>query len=248
MDIALAVIGGTGLYQLAGMHELERRTVTTPYGDPSAPIVIGELNGKHIAFLARHGEDHRFAPHRVNYRANIFALSNLGAKNVLAVNAVGGIRDDMGPRALVVPDQLIDYTHGRISSFSDYEGVKVEHVDFSHPYSPSLREAIVRASNQVNRAVVNGGVYAVTQGPRLETVAEVARLRRDGCDLIGMTQMPEAVLARELKLNYACLAVVANWAAGCGDQLEISLEEIYQHLEHGMADVRAVIAALLALL
>jgi 5'-methylthioinosine phosphorylase len=153
----------------------------------------------------------------------------------------------MGPRVLVVPDQIIDYTHGRASSFSDMPGVKVEHVDFSHPYTPALRARLLAAARQAGIAVVDGGCYGATQGPRLETVAEIARMRRDGCDLVGMTGMPEAVLARELGLDYACLALIANWAAGCGDEGEISIEEIYAHLAAATAQVPPLIRALLAM-
>jgi 5'-methylthioinosine phosphorylase len=151
----------------------------------------------------------------------------------------------MGPRALVVPDQLIDYTHGRITSFGAGSGEPVRHIDFSEPYTASLRAGLLEAATACGIEVLDGGCYGATQGPRLETRAEIARMRRDGCDLVGMTGMPEAVLARELELDYACLALVANWAAGCGDEAEISIEEIYAHLEHATARVPALIIALL---
>jgi 5'-methylthioinosine phosphorylase len=246
MSVDLAIIGGSGLYQFEGMRELERHVLDTPYGKASGAIVIGELDGHRLAFLARHGESHTIPPHRVNYRANLHALHAIGARRVIGVNAVGGIRSDMGPRALVVPDQIIDYTHGRYSSFCDVEGAKVEHVDFSFPYTASLRAALLNAGEASGIALVDGGCYAATQGPRLETNAEVARLRRDGCDLIGMTGMPEAVLARELGCEYACLAMVANWAAGCGDQVEISIDEIFAILRECTAQVPTLIRALLS--
>ena len=246
MALDLAIIGGTGLYQFPGLEKVERRTVETPFGATSAPVVCGELGGRSVAFLARHGEGHSVPPHRVNYRANIWALHSLGARRVIGVNAVGGIREDMGPRVVAVPDQVIDYTHGRFTSFCDVDGAEVRHIDFSEPYTASLRQALLAAAASAGVAVVDGGCYGATQGPRLETRAEIARLRRDGCDLVGMTGMPEAALARELELDYACVALIANWAAGCGDEAEISLEEIFANLREATAAVPVLIAALLA--
>jgi 5'-methylthioinosine phosphorylase len=243
-SIDLAVIGGTGLYQLAGLTDSARRAVETPFGAPSGDVVLGTLHGLRLAFLARHGEAHDVLPHRVNYRANVWALHALGARRVLGVNAVGGIRAGMGPRAIVVPDQLIDYTHGRASSFCDVEGAAVRHVDFSEPYSAGLRRDLLAAAARADVAAIDGGCYGATQGPRLETRAEIERMRRDGCDLVGMTGMPEAVLARELDVDYACLALVANWAAGCGDQAEISVEEIFAHLAVATAALPSILESL----
>jgi len=207
--------------------------------------VIGDFAGKRVAFLARHGESHTLPPHRVNYRANLWALHSLGARRVVGVNAVGGIRVDMGPRVIVVPDQLIDYTHGRLTSYCDADGAEVKHIDFSAPYTESLRQSLLAAARAAGIAVIDGGCYGATQGPRLETRAEIARMKRDGCDLVGMTGMPEAALARELELDYACLALVANFAAGCGDEAEISIEEIFAHLAAATAAVPPLIAAVL---
>jgi len=246
MSLDLAIIGGTGLYKFPGLENVERRTLATPFGAPSDDIVLGTLAGKRVAFLARHGENHTLAPHRVNYRANVWALHHLGARRVIGVNAVGGIRDDMGPRVIAIPDQIIDYTHGRYDSFCDVEGAKVEHVDFTEPYSVALRGELLAAARGAGIAIIDGGCYGATQGPRLETRAEIARMRRDGCDLVGMTGMPEAALARELNLDYACLALVANWAAGCGGMASISLPEIFANLEAATAQVSPIIMALLA--
>jgi 5'-methylthioinosine phosphorylase len=245
MSIDLAVIGGTGLYRFPGLEDVERHSMDTPYGKPSDDAVAGTLGGRRVAFLARHGEGHSVAPHRVNYRANVWALHRLGARRIVGVNAVGGIRADMGPRALAVPDQIIDYTSGRLTSFCDAEGAEVKHIDFSEPYSAPLRTDLIAAARAAGVPVVDGGCYGATQGPRLETRAEIARMRRDGCDLVGMTGMPEAALARELECEYACLALVANWAAGCGDEAEISLPEIFANLEAATARVPAIIEALL---
>jgi 5'-methylthioinosine phosphorylase len=244
MAIDLALIGGTGLYRFPGLEDVAEHTLTTAWGNPSDAIVSGKLGSRRVAFLARHGRGHDIPPHKVNYRANLQALRDLGAGRVIGINAVGGIREDMGPRVLAVPDQIIDYTHGRITSYCDVEGAEVRHVDFSEPYTQALRQDLLDASDRAGVAVVNGGCYGATQGPRLETRAEIERMRRDGCDLVGMTGMPEAVLARELELDYACLALVANWAAGCGDQAEISLEEIFANLEQATAQVPPIVSAM----
>ncbi len=246
MNLALGVIGGTGLYQFEGLQDIARITVDTPYGAPSGEIVCGTVNGAQIAFIARHGEAHTIAPHRVNYRANVWALHHLGARRVIGVNAVGGISAQFGPCVLGVPDQIIDYTHGRLTSFCDVDNAPVDHIDLSEPYTDSLRQYLLKVGRDNAINLVDGGVYGATQGPRLETRAEVKRMLRDGCDLVGMTGMPEAALARELKLEYACIALVANWAAGCGDEVEISIDEIYANLKQCTAKVPLLIRALLA--
>jgi len=245
--VDLAVIGGTGVYAFPGLENPERTEMATRWGAPSSAIVTGEVGGKRVAFLARHGEQHSIAPHRINYRANIDVLHELGVRRVIGVNAVGGIRDDMGPRVLAIPDQLIDYTH-RISSFCDAEGEAVLHIEFGEPYAETLRRALLGAAQRAGVDIVDGGCYGATQGPRLETRAEIARMRRDGCDLVGMTGMPEAALARERSMEYACIAVVANWAAGCGPDpgAPISLEEIHEHLAAATARLPAIVRALLA--
>ena len=244
-DIDLAIIGGTGVYRLAALEGAEAVQGDTPYGAPSGPVRVGRLAGRRVAFLARHGEGHSLPPHRVNYRANLWQLKALGARRVLAINTVGGITDRFGPRVLALPDQLIDYTWGRTSSFWDGEGGEVLHVDFGDPYTPSLRKAVHEAAARSGTALVDGGCYGATQGPRLETKAEIARLRRDGCDLVGMTGMPEAGLARELGLDYACLAVVANWAAGCSGDEEITLAEVLANVDAASAGLPGLLGALL---
>ena len=243
MDIALAVIGGTGVYRLAALENVESRHFDTPYGAPSGPLRIGRLGEASVAFLARHGEGHALPPHRVNYRANLHALKQAGVRRVLALNTVGGITEAYGPRVLACPDQLIDYTWGRESSFWDGEGEAL-HVDFGHPYSPIFRHKVLAAARVTGARVVDGGCYGATQGPRLETNAEIARMRRDGCDLVGMTGMPEAGLARELGLDYACLAIVANWAAGCGDAQEITLAEVLDNVAAASAGLPELVAEL----
>lgn len=247
--IALGVIGGTGLYRLAGLQASESLELETPYGAPSGPIRVGQLFGARVAFLARHGESHALPPHKVNYRANVAALKQLGVQRVLALNTVGGIAADCGPRVLAVPDQIIDYTWGRIGTFCEEAGTPVQHAEFAEPYSASLRAALLDAGRRAGVPLRATGCYGATQGPRLETRAEIARMRRDGCDLVGMTGMPEAALARELDLDYASLAVVANWAAGCDPAgtaaVPITLPEVLSNVEAASAALPALLEALL---
>lgn len=240
----LAVIGGSGLYALPGFEPKESLEQATPYGQPSGPIRTGFLHGRAVAFLARHGEGHALPPHRVNYRANLHALAQLRPRAVLAVNTVGGISEACTPRALVVPDQIIDYTWGRAASFWDEAG-EMHHVEFGEPYSESLRQRLLAAGREAGVALVPQGCYGATQGPRFETRAEIERMRRDGCDIVGMTGMPEAALARELELDYACIAPVANWAAGRGDGAPISLDEVFTNLAAANAGVARLLEALL---
>ncbi|UNK43849.1 S-methyl-5'-thioinosine phosphorylase [Luteimonas sp. S4-F44] len=247
-SIDLAVIGGTGLYALADLQDVEAHQPVTRYGGLSGPVRIGTLDGRRVAFLARHGEGHSLPPHRINYRANLAALQALGASRVLALNTVGGITERFGPRVLACPDQLIDYTWGRVSTYCEEEGSEVLHVDFGDPYTPTFRRAVVAAAGRAGVALVDGGCYGATQGPRLETRAEIARLRRDGCDLVGMTGMPEAGLARELGLDYACLAIVANWAAGAGPEVDevITFEDVLANVAAASSGIPALLRALLA--
>ena len=246
--IDLALIGGTGIYALAELQDAEAHQPVTKYGPPSGPIRIGTLAGKRVAFLARHGEGHSLPPHRINYRANLAALHALGATRVLALNTVGGITERFGPRVLACPEQLIDYTWGRISTYCEEEGSEVLHVDFGDPYTPMLRRTILAAAGRADVALVDGGCYGATQGPRLESKAEIARLRRDGCDLVGMTGMPEAGLARELGLEYACLAIVANWAAGAGPDPDevITLQDVLDNVAAASAGLPALLREILA--
>jgi len=242
----LAIIGGTGLTQLESLNISDREIVHTPYGEPSAPLSHGTLYGREIMFLPRHGYGHTIPPHKINYRANLWALKEAGANCVFAVAAVGGIRADMLPSQLVVPDQIIDYTFSRVTTFFE-EGLKqVVHIDFTHPYSEALRKKILQAAKAAKVESIDGATYAATQGPRLETAAEINRLEKDGCDIVGMTGMPEAGLARELELDYATCAVVANWAAGRGKG-EITMKDIEKELGNGMKKVAAILEHLVKL-
>ncbi|MFC3606508.1 S-methyl-5'-thioinosine phosphorylase [Stutzerimonas tarimensis] len=240
-----AIIGGTGLTELTGMTDLEPLHLDTPYGPPSAPVLRGEFAGRPVLFLARHGHPHRIPPHQVNYRANLWALKEAGAEAVLAMNAVGGIHMAMGSGHFCVPHQLIDYTYGREHTFFAGALEHVTHVDFSYPYDPALRQHLIAALAAEGYAFSDHGVYGCTQGPRLETAAEVVRLERDGCDIVGMTGMPEAVLARELDLPYACLSLVVNPAAGKTAGV-ITMAEIEAVLAEGIGKARAVLARVLA--
>jgi len=238
----LAIIGGSGLTQLGALAHPRRQIVSTPYGSPSSPLVFGTIGGVEVVFLARHGEAHSIPPHKVNYRANLWALHAGRASDVLAVAAVGGIRPDLTPGTLVVPDQIIDYTHGRESTYCSGGDEGVRHVDFTRPYCEALRRRIVSAAAQAGERVVDGGTYGATQGPRLETAAEIDRMERDGADMVGMTAMPEAALARELDLCYAAIAVVVNPAAGRGSSAEqISVEDMTAVLRAAMRRVEAII-------
>jgi len=241
---AIAIIGGTGLTRLPEFSILDRKQASTPWGEPSSDLIFGRLYGADIVFLARHGEGHTIPPHRINYRANIQALKDAGVGSIIAAAAVGGIRADMGPGKLIVPSQIIDYSHGRASTFFEDGLEHVTHIDFTHPYTPSLRQRLLDAGHRAGLRVIDGGVYACTQGPRLETPAEITRMERDGSDLVGMTGMPEACLAREAGLDYACCAVVANWAAGKTER-EITMAEIEENLKQGMADLAKLLRALL---
>ncbi|MEQ1772183.1 MAG: S-methyl-5'-thioinosine phosphorylase [Burkholderiales bacterium] len=212
----LAIIGGSGLDRLSALESARQVTVSTPYGKPSAQLVFGRLNECDVVFLARHGEDHRLPPHKINYRANVWALHAQGVKNIVAVATVGGIGSGFGTGTLAIPDQILDYTWGRASTFFDGESGEIKHIDFTQPYCESMRATLVRAAQRAGESMHAGGTYAATQGPRLESAAEITKLARDGADMVGMTGMPEAALARELGLCYATLAVVVNAAAGTG--------------------------------
>ena len=242
----LAIIGGTGLTQLGALSIIKRDQLTTPYGLPSAEFITGELNDKEVVFLARHGNPHRIAPHKINYRANIWGLKELGVDQIIAVAAVGGITAQMAPAHIAIPDQIIDYSYGRQHTFFDTEIDPVSHIDFTYPYNQTLRSRLITAAAKAQIKISPLGTYGCTQGPRLETAAEIRRMERDGCDLVGMTGMPEAALARELDMDYAAIAVIANWAAGKTEG-EITMTEIEQHLHKGMADTAEILKNFISL-
>jgi len=238
-----AVIGGSGLDTLAQGFRVEtRNNPDTPYGDVSSELITGKLNGRDIVFLARHGTSHQIPPHKINYRANLWALHEIGVSHIIAVNAVGGINH--GPHSIVLPDQIIDYTSDRSHTYFDGEGLGVDHIDFTCPYSESLRDKIILAGKTSDIQLNTVATYGCTNGPRLETSAEIQKMQSDGCNIIGMTGMPEAALARELEMEYASIALVVNWCAGIKSSV-IDLDEIRQVLKQGMASVIDLISSFL---
>ena len=236
----IAIIGGTVLASLEGIEIHEERKVNTPYGNPSSALFFGRFGEKEIIFLPRHGKPHVIPPHKVNYRANIHALKENSVENIIAVNAVGGITSEMSPGRIVIPEQIIDYTYDRKQTYCGNNLNEVTHIDFTNPYSAVLKEQLAETSVMSDLNVFVGGVYAATQGPRLETAAEIRKLEKDGCDIVGMTGMPEAALARELDIHYVCLALVVNWAAGKTDE-EITMAIIEKHLEDGLGQVKLLL-------
>jgi 5'-methylthioinosine phosphorylase len=246
MTSTVAIIGGTGLTALDTLKITHREALSTPYGQPSSPLIYGEIDGRSVVFLARHGQHHTLPPHRINYRANLWVLHHIGVQSVIAAAAVGGIRADMEPGALAFPDQIVDYTWGRPCTFFEDNLSHVTHIDFTEPYCPKLRERLIQAARELNLNARESCTYAAMQGPRLETAAEIRRLERDGCDIVGMTGMPEAALARELGLCYATCAVVANWAAGKVPG-EITMAEIERNLVGGMKQVKQLLAQIISM-
>ncbi len=239
-----AIIGGSGFARFAELTQTRRQVMRTAFGDPSGALTIGKLDGVDVCFLARHGYGHTLAPHEINYRANLSALHEIGVRRILAVAAVGSIREDLNPGDILVPDQIIDYTHGRKETFYEGTGQPVHHIDFTHPYDAELTALIQSSAKTLAMPVHFGGVYGCTQGPRLESAAEIIRMRRDGCDVVGMTGMPETALARELDIAYCSLSVVANFAAGVkGSAKGIAIDAIGPVLDRAMANVRQLLSA-----
>ena len=239
----LAIIGGSGITKLDGLEIRRREVVHTPFGEPSAPLTHGDFHGHELVFLPRHGAAHTIPPHRVNYRANLWALRQIGIQKVVGIAAVGSINPAMAPGTIIIPDQIIDYTYGRDHTFFEDNLTHVTHIDFTSPYSEELRQELLASASSANIKVHGSATYGATQGPRLETSMEINRMEKDGCDLVGMTGMPEASLARELEIHYACCAVVANRAAGRNNG-PITMQEIEAHLTDGMMRVHKILSKL----
>ncbi|MEE3289399.1 MAG: S-methyl-5'-thioinosine phosphorylase [Pseudomonadota bacterium] len=246
----LGIIGGTGLYQIDGFKSAGFKRVTTPFSEKRVVVELFKHGEQTVAFLPRHGKDHLIPPHKINYRANIWALQMIGADKIIAINAVGGIHQDTGPGNFAIPNQIIDYTHSRAHTFFEEDLEFVTHIDFTEPFSNELRKQLAGAFDRVNTAssanksLLTEGIYGCMQGPRLETLAEIKRLQQDGCDVVGMTGMPEAALARELKLDYAMLALSVNWAAGLGEK-EILMSEIEAYVKEGRGFILEVLISLI---
>jgi len=244
----VGVIGGSALDTVENLEVSHREMVNTPYGATSSPLLFGKMNGGDIVFIHRHGFGHTIAPHEINYRANIWALKELDVTHVIATGAVGGITEQMSPNTLVIPDQIIDYTHSRSQTFYENNQEPVVHVDFTWPYDEQLRTVLNKSALNLDLAVVSRGTYGAVQGPRLETAAEIRLLERDGCDIVGMTGMPEAVLARELDITYACCAVVVNWAAGKASQEEVLIDIINNNMKTAKERVHKLLAEALPMI
>lgn len=251
----LAIIGGSLLSDLNSLTDVSEESIKTPFGQPSDNLLTGKIENQDIVYLNRHGrpatnETHHIAPHQINYRANIFALKLLEVTHIIAIAAVGGITKKMAPMKYVIPDQLIDYSYGRMQTYNDGNKYEVKHIDFTYPFDAELSKKILHACKQAGVKCINKATYGVTQGPRLETLAEIQKMKRDGCDIVGMTAMPEAALARELNIDYANLSLVVNWAAGIenGKQSSIiSMDEIKQRIEDGNKQIKGIVRNFIAL-
>ncbi|RPI38234.1 MAG: S-methyl-5'-thioadenosine phosphorylase [Nitrospiraceae bacterium] len=236
----LGVIGGSGLYDIPGLEITDSERITTPYGDPSDVYRIGKLAGAEVAFLPRHGTMHHIQPHKINYRANIWGFRELGVKKILSVGASGGISGSMEPGTVAVPDQIIDMTSGRHSTF--YEDDEVVHIDFTEPFCTDLRERIFAASEKAGIRIIRKGTYICVNGPRLETGAEIRAFSILGADMVGMTAMPEAVLARELELCFAGISVVTNFAAGISGQ-KLTATEVVEFMKASTEKIKELLKA-----
>lgn len=243
MSRLFAIIGGTGVYDQELLADVRSETVATPFGEVA--LIRGGYQGREVAFLPRHGSRHSVPPHRINYRANVWALAQIGVRRVLATTAVGSMHPDMAPGAFVFIDQFIDFTRARTQTFFDGGEAGVVHADFTEPYCPELRQALVAAAAAQGIAYHGAGTYVCTEGPRFETPAEVRALRRLGGDLVGMTNVPEVVLAREAGLCYATVSMVTNWAAGIA-AAPLAHDEVLQVMKENGERLRTLLMAVLA--
>ncbi len=242
----IGVIGGSGLYEIKGLIIKERKKITTPYGRPSDEYRIGEIGKIEVVFLPRHGARHNIPPHMINYRANIWGFKKLGVERIISVSAVGGIRKGLRAGDIVIPDQIIDMTRGRKSTFYDGKG-GVVHVDFSEPYCPEMREVLVKAGRILRTPLKDGGTYLATEGPRLETASEIRAFGILGADVVGMTGIPEAILARELEICYCAIVVVANYAAGITTK-KLTTTEVMEAMKSSTGKIKLLLKETVKLL
>jgi 5'-methylthioadenosine phosphorylase len=240
MNVEIGIIGGSGLYDMAELSDRDTITLTTPFGDPSGPYVVGTLRGRRVAFLARHGEGHRLMPSELNYRANIFGMKMLGVGSILSASAVGSLREDVKPLDIVVPDQFFDRTRGRISTF--FGRGLVAHVAFSHPICSVLSRIVSEHAVRVGATVHRGGTYVCMEGPQFSTVAESTLYRQWGMDIIGMTNLQEAKLAREAEICYVTIALVTDYDCWHPDHDSVTVEMIIRNLTQNAEMARRIIA------
>ncbi|MDQ3487414.1 MAG: S-methyl-5'-thioadenosine phosphorylase [Acidobacteriota bacterium] len=240
MSITIGIIGGSGLYDMAELTEREERSITTPFGEPSAPYVVGTLRGKRVAFLARHGAGHRFTPSELNYRANIFGFKTLGAEYLLSASAVGSLKEEYKPMDLLIPDQFMDRTRGRISTF--FGGGLVAHVGFAHPFCSSLSDLAFRSAQAAGATVHKGGTYVCMEGPQFSTLAESNLYRSWGMDVIGMTNLQEAKLAREAEICYSTIALVTDYDCWHPSHDHVTVDMVVANLVENARTAQQVIA------
>ena len=240
MSITIGIIGGSGLYDMAELTEREERSITTPFGEPSAPYVVGTLRGKRVAFLARHGAGHRFTPSELNYRANIFGFKTLGAEYLLSASAVGSLKEEYKPMDLLIPDQFMDRTRGRISTF--FGGGLVAHVGFAHPFCSSLSDLAFRSAKAAGATVHKGGTYVCMEGPQFSTLAESNLYRSWGMDVIGMTNLQEAKLAREAEICYSTIALVTDYDCWHPSHDHVTVDMVVANLVENARTAQQVIA------
>ena len=240
MSIAIGIIGGSGLYDMAELTDREERRIETPFGEPSAPCVIGTLRGKRVAFLARHGLGHRLMPSELNFRANIFGLKTLGVEYILSASAVGSLKEEYKPLDLVIPDQFVDRTRGRVSTF--FGRGLVAHVGFAHPFCARLSDIAYAAARSASATVHKGGAYVCMEGPQFSTLAESRLYRSWGMDIIGMTNLQEAKLAREAEICYTTIALVTDYDCWHPDHDQVTVEMIIANLTQNARTAQQVIA------
>ncbi len=242
MKIATAIIGGTGVYDPGMLDNTSEKVMVTPYGE--ALVLVGDYNGQAVAFLTRHGRKHTVPPHRINYRANLYALKMLGVEQIVATTAVGSLNKAMGPGHFALPDQFLDFTKHREHTFFDGEDGRVVHIDVTEPYCPRLRSTIAACAGQLGYVCHNGGTYVCAEGPRFETPAEIKMFHQLGGDLVGMTNVPEVVLAREAEMCYATISIVTNFAAGMSDS-PLTHQEVLGVMKDSANRFRSLIASVL---